>query len=309
MKYDEIITDCPQGGNGVHSWMMAVCNIAAREKIEENRLAEDIKSAMTREPSPTNEIETTIKKAYSEVGRTYEYHKETPEEREIKKEAVAKMQTNAFLKIAGDPIHASELMGISPVDTKTIKGYESQMAAKLLLYLYDRKEIVWCGGTYDMQCGIDYVENWAEKFLCLESPPPFFIPNPLTGLPGNRKDGQESYRCDQCIADWRYALFEVDLKDVTLGHQAAFWMKMIKDDKMPVESVTYSGGKSLHALIRVDCKTEIEWDKKVRNGAFMEWIKVGADKACRNPSRLSRLPGHKRDKKTTQTLLWLRGGK
>lgn len=311
MKYEELKTQCPASGSGVHSWMMALANIGARSGIDPHIVAEDIKAGMTRTENPASEVADTVAKAYKEKGETYTPDVKTPEERAFEREQVERMQARSFLRIAGEPVSSKELIDASPVDVRVpVAGYESHMAAKLLLYLYGREELLWCGEMHDGLEGVQTVETWAERFLCCEDVPPHFIPNPMTGKPGKTKGGKESFRCDDTIADWRYALFEVDHPDITLGHQAAFWLKQIrKEDGIPVEAITYSGGKSLHAIIRVDCKSEMQWDKDVRNGAFPVWMRMGADKSCRNPSRLSRLPGHKRDGERLQTLLWLRGGK
>jgi hypothetical protein len=309
MKYDEIIKQCPSSGSGVHSWMLAVSNIGAREERQPQDVVFDIRQSMTRPENPSSEVESTVRKAFGEKGSSYTVEKVSAEERILGKERLEKMRSKLFIDIADGEAKGSDLEKISPVRVDTESGYEPHMAAKLLLYMYDRKEKIWCGDKFTKGEGVDTVESWAERFLCLDEPPPFFIPNPVTGETGKAKSGTLSYRCDETIAEWRYALFEVDLEDVSLGHQASFWIKMINNGEMPIESVTYSGGKSLHALIRVDCKSEAQWDKVVRNGAFAEWIKIGADKTCRNPSRLSRLPGHKREGKTLQRLLWLRGGK
>jgi hypothetical protein len=310
MDYNQILTQCPASGSGVHSWMMTVANIGARDGVDAGQVADDIRKHMTRNPTSGSEVTETVRKAYAEKGESYTPDVKTPEEKAFQRELVAKMQSRAFLRLAGDPIEMQELANISPVDVKCIQGYESHTAAKLLLYLYDRHELVWCGEMYGGQEGLKTVEQWAESFLCCDEVPPLFIPNPMTGKGGKTKSGKESYRCDETVAEWRYALFEVDHEEITLGHQAAFWKRQIeKEDGIPVEAITYSGGKSLHALIRVDCKTEVEWDKKVRNGAFPAWMRLGADKSCRNPSRLSRLPGHMRDGERLQSLLYLRGGK
>ena len=310
MNYQEILNSCPSAGSGVHSWMLAVANIGARQGVPSEDVKRDIVEKMPRDPKPANEVEATIKKAYAEAGHQYESApKMTPAERQIAKERIDEIKARSFVRLAGGEATARDLMEISPCKVYPGKGFEPQMAAMLILRLFDRHEKIWCGKLFETDTGIDTAEAWAERFLCLDEPPPFFIPNPLTGKQGKRKDGDESWRSDECIADWRFALFEVDLPGVSLGHQAAFWIKQIEANQMPVEAITYSGGKSLHALIRVDCRDEMEWDKKVRNGAFPEWIKIGADKACRNPSRLSRLPGHKRDGDKMQSLLWLRGGK
>lgn len=309
MTYEEIITQCPPGGTGVHSWMMSVANIGARQDIPADDVQRDILANMTRPQTGGNEVSKTIEKAYREKGHRVEVPNQTAEERALQREQIEKIKARSFIRLAGREASVRELMRLSPAKVDPGPGYEAQMAAMLIARLFDRDEIIWCGGLYESLSGIDTAENWAQKFLCLDIPPPFFIPNPLTGFQGSTKSGDDSYRADSCIEDWRFALFEVDLPEVTLGHQAAFWIRMIESGEMPVEAITYSGGKSLHALIRVDCQSEMQWDKLVRNGAFPEWIKIGADKMCRNPARLSRLPGHNRTGGKMQKLLWLRGGK
>ena len=304
--FNESVSSWPLSGSGVHNYMMSISNIGAKEGINEQEIIRRIKDNMPRTPSPSNEVEQTVAKAFADAGKPYTKQVSvlTAQEKVKNKENIAKLKASNVKQFALFPSTFDDLIDSSPVNVT--KGDNPVMAARLLLYLYGRKELVWCGTFYGKGEGINTVENWAEKFLCLEEPPPFIIPNPLTGEPSEKKSGGESYRCDASIADHRYALFEIDLKEIPLEWQCGFWMKM--KDRLPLEAITYSGGKSLHALIRADCKNEMEWNNDVRSKAFPMWEKYGADMNCRNPSRLSRLPGHMRDGKTCQRLLWLRGG-
>ena len=88
------------------------------------------------------------------------------------------------------------------------------------------------------------------------------------------------------VTDFRYALVESDNMD--LGAQNA----IIRELELPVACLVYSGGKSVHAIVRVDAADYSEYRKRVdylydvckKNG-----LKI--DSQNRNPSRLSRMPG------------------
>lgn len=94
---------------------------------------------------------------------------------------------------------------------------------------------------------------------------------------------------DANVTDYRYVLIESD--SLPVERQNA----LIRELELPVVTLTYTGGKSLHAVVRVGAKDRDEYRKRVayifdvcrKNG-------LDIDKACRNPSRLSRLPGFER---------------
>lgn len=92
------------------------------------------------------------------------------------------------------------------------------------------------------------------------------------------------------ITDFRYALVESDSIDT--GKQ----LSIIKELELPVAALVHSGGKSIHAIVRIDAASYTEYKKRVnylydccqKNG-----LKI--DTQNRNPSRLSRLPGIERN--------------
>ncbi len=100
--------------------------------------------------------------------------------------------------------------------------------------------------------------------------------NPLDGK-GVKNDNVTAYR---------YALVESDKMD--LAEQNA----MIRELELPVACLVYSGGKSVHAIVKIDAGSYEEYRRRVdflysvceKNGMVI-------DKQNRNPSRLSRLPG------------------
>ena len=106
--------------------------------------------------------------------------------------------------------------------------------------------------------------------------------NPLNGQ-GVKND---------CVADFRYALVESD--NIPVAQQNG----IIHDLKLPVAALVFTGGKSLHAIVRVEAGSYKEYRERVdflykicdKNGLHV-------DRNCRNPSRLSRLPGVMRNGK------------
>ena len=88
------------------------------------------------------------------------------------------------------------------------------------------------------------------------------------------------------VTDFRYALVESDT--MTVEEQNA----IIRQLELPVACLVYSGGRSLHAIVRIDAGDYGEYRKRVdflyeicsKNG-----LKI--DTQNKNPSRLSRMPG------------------
>lgn len=94
------------------------------------------------------------------------------------------------------------------------------------------------------------------------------------------------------VTDYRYALVESD--SMELEKQNA----IIKELELPVACLVHSGGKSIHAIVRIDAADYKEYRKRVdylysickKNG-------LNIDSQNRNPSRLSRMPGVMRNGK------------
>ncbi len=88
------------------------------------------------------------------------------------------------------------------------------------------------------------------------------------------------------IKRFTYALVESD--DMPIAEQDAIYRKL----ELPIACLVHSGGKSLHAIVKVDAKDAEEYRKRVDYlYEFLEKNGLKVDKANRNPSRLSRLPG------------------
>jgi len=94
------------------------------------------------------------------------------------------------------------------------------------------------------------------------------------------------------VTEFRYALVESDTMDIEKQNA------IMRELELPIAVMVYSGGKSLHAIVRVEAANYDEYRKRVdylynvckKNG-------LNIDNQNRNPSRLSRLPGVERNGK------------
>ena len=105
------------------------------------------------------------------------------------------------------------------------------------------------------------------------------------------------------VTDYRYALVESDSTDLSTQ------FSIIKELELPVAALVYSGGKSIHAIVRVEASSADEYQKRVLylyNVCKKNGLEV--DKQNKNPSRLSRMPGVIRNDKK-QYLLEVNIGK
>ena len=100
----------------------------------------------------------------------------------------------------------------------------------------------------------------------------------------NPLDGQGAKNAN--VTEYRYALVESDT--IEIEKQNA----LLRELELPIAVLVHSGGKSLHAIVRIDAPDYTEYRKRVdflysickKNGLVI-------DTQNRNPSRLSRLPG------------------
>ena len=100
--------------------------------------------------------------------------------------------------------------------------------------------------------------------------------NPLDGNGVNNEN----------VSDFRYALVESDSMEIEAQNG------IIRQLNLPVAVLVHSGGKSLHAIVRIDADDIKEYQSRV-NYMYDICKKNGMviDTQNRNPSRLSRMPG------------------
>lgn len=105
------------------------------------------------------------------------------------------------------------------------------------------------------------------------------------------------------VIRFHYALVECDT--LSVQEQEAAYRKL----ELPIACMVHSGGKSIHAIVRVDAEDYDEYRSRVDFlYGFLEQNGIPVDKQNRNPSRLSRMPGATR-KGVPQKLIAVNIGK
>ncbi|MBQ9772861.1 MAG: PriCT-2 domain-containing protein [Lentisphaeria bacterium] len=105
-----------------------------------------------------------------------------------------------------------------------------------------------------------------------------------------KKDFKGKAPGDADVTEYRHALIEAD--DLSKEEQ---W-KLLKELNLPIKAVVWSGGKSLHAIVKIDAGNDFDLYRE-RVAALHRYLaeqNFPVDPANKNPSRLTRIPGFRR---------------
>ncbi len=180
------------------------------------------------------------------------------------------------------------------------EGYDScdQMGAQLKA-LFRPNDPVWIGSAEKDRPVWGKIMSrgeWQHHISIRGLPTDCFhlIINPL-GKPGTTKDGRPSTTADANVARCDHVLIEFD--GLPLEDQAAFWAGI---HEPRLRTLTFSGGKSIHALLFVG---DMPWEEAVSTFRDRRYGPLGVDVKVFTPSRRARLAGGVRNG-IQQTLLW-----
>jgi hypothetical protein len=122
----------------------------------------------------------------------------------------------------------------------------------------------------------------------------WFVANPVNGQEVNG-----SWRSEANLAAYHHLLLESDKAPRDL------WLRAVVQIELPILSITESGNKSLHALVRIPATDKASFDEFVgKRKASM--VRLGMDPAAIRAVQLTRLPGVTRnDNSRCQRLLYL----
>lgn len=114
-----------------------------------------------------------------------------------------------------------------------------------------------------------------------------------------------------CVTSWPYLVLESDEAPADL------WLRALVQLPFPIVAAYTSGGRSVHALVRVNADSKAAWDA-LRDDLLPIVCPLGADAGALSAVRLSRLPGclrhgkrdregklHRYDSPQLQRLVWL----
>lgn len=152
---------------------------------------------------------------------------------------------------------SNDLMALSPVPTVDLKGIDAARA--LLAAMFKPTDLILVG---TMKHGVD--ERNLRTAAVWTADPSLTAweqvkINPFTGEQAEGGNKGLTRIGEKCLA--RYPLMLLEFDELTLADQCRFWAGMVKRG-MPVVAVIYSGGKSLHGLIRVGAIDEGTWKER-----------------------------------------------
>ena len=279
------------GGGGYHPRLLGVANIGIRSGIPPTDVAAALR---THTPAggrrvPDREIADAVNKAMD--GRAMPSRRTALPRWRPPRPTPPPFDAAGFLaaRVAeGRGFSEADIWEASPVRAETPP---EQDALLLLEALYAPGDVLFIGDQYGR--AVKTVAQWLADIRAGQPLPPHIIPNPLTGATAPTKDGRPSFRADACVRSFRFAVAEFD--GLSREDQLSFWWAV----NLPVCALIDSGGKSLHAWIRIDgVETAEKWTALVEGRLFGQYlIPLGCDAACRNEARLSRMPGHLRTEK------------
>jgi len=192
-------------------------------------------------------------------------------------------------------INADWLREQSPIPVPTVTS------AEFLEHLYQVGERVVVFTTFRSQ-GQRVYEVGSQNEDALPAGGPdgvWFLVNPVDGqyYPNPRQEGKPSRRSEESITSWRYLVLESDVADPNA------WLSCLVQFPLRIVAVYTSGGRSIHALVRLDATSKQDWDTK-RSVIAPIVVALGADEHALTAVRLSRLPGTMRGERQ-QELLYL----
>ncbi len=298
-RYQQKLQSIPAPGTGCNPYLLGVADLGVMAGIDHKTIHDNIRQAIP--PGDRRVSDAEITRAINTALRDHQAGTYTPRPRQdpaVKdgKTSLRRIIDQAPFNDEVDIWEASPLRVWDPPKDHT---------ALLLEALYMPDDLLFTGGLYDTDT-IRTVAEWLEYFRNGGKAGPHIIPNPLTGTLGPKKSGDgETLRGDLTVKEYRYCVVEFD--GLSREDQIKFWSAA----RLPIVALIDSGNKSIHAWLQVSklagVKTPEQWDEQIKHRLYEKLlIPLGVDPACKNASRLSRLPGHFRSEKNSmQRLLWL----
>jgi hypothetical protein len=262
-------------------------------------------------PPAPREVENTIQKAYSEDtafrGVTTHRVASLPPPQII---PIGKwLDTHPFEMTPAEKL-ADWRAGVREVlDAVPNERYASHQALQLMA-MFRKTDLVYAGQVDGGKSALCYstVADWLstdERRACLAKAN-YITVNPLSRA--SRTDGDVSTHGNLLIeydkpfdGSSEDALSPMSLDE--LGNhpddprlKQLVLLDYLIDAGLPIAAVTYSGGKSFHAVLKLaNVRNKDEWDQKVKGLIYPLLSIMGADRANCNPARLTRLAGASRN--------------
>ena len=282
------INPCPASGQGCHGWMFGAAHALVANQYDNEFIDLWITHHLQRDPQP-REIADTVAKVRAEAEGLIEPQPKVSLKREKDEDRLTALT-------AEGPLSVEEFRQSSPVDPTTVTTHA------FLSALYgDRHNLIF---TEQQSQGLTvWNKSLPEKATAAavtnNTEGAWIMVNPVTGAYKSiERIGKRSRRAEENLVAYEYILVESDSVDMEL------WLRVLTKLDLPIVSVTTSGSKSAHALVRVNAKDRADYLEKAAEIADLV-VPLGADPAAMSAVRLTRVPGCvRKDTGKAQELIW-----
>jgi hypothetical protein len=295
-----ILRPCPAPGDGVHHWIIQVAWDAKRSGLSIAEAEVVISRLITRSPQP-NEIHGALKKVYG--GTTSNVLSKTICTTYSPPKLAAVATRLPWFGVD----HLRRKSPVDPANCSTLQYLHSIYRGRERTLVFDKMDInepiIWERNPE----GLEYEENELGEFKnSSRGMGAWFLANPVTGdwlelerLKSKTNPKGQSLRAEENLTDWRFLVLESDTALPEL------WIPTLAQLPLPIVSIVTSGGRSIHALVRIDARNKQEWET-AKNTLGPMMVELGADKGALSAVRLTRLPGcFRAEKNNWQALLYL----
>jgi hypothetical protein len=297
----ELLCNCPTAGKGVHPWLFRVARYLHHYHTPEEICAilRDRTCACGRAIDPHEFIDavsnsgackwTPSGKTASELREDWLKNPTTRKVPVFDPELALRTASRVPIEITPEWLKERSPVGVTLPTQYFLEAIFGPRERVLIFNRYKSQGLLWPGGVFLA----DFVkERWPEGawFLC----------NPVDGeVHFNPRLQKDSRRSEESVTSFRYAVLECDLEP--RSQWRPIWLKILVSLPLPIVSIVDSGGKSDHALVRIDSDSKASWDQFKRD-TLRKLVSLGADDGALSAVRLTRLPGCWRDQARQELL-------
>jgi hypothetical protein len=288
---------CPpdeEGAPTINGWIYTVARASAKQRntfgnILTAEQAEDFIRANLTRPEKGNEVRRAVAKAYSQTYTGNSTSTPRVEFEPYNPELLAEIASHVPFEVTDDWLaeHSPEsVLDVSP--------------AQFLDALFEPWEFVAVkrheadlGFTY--QPGVAALAKELNTYVEQSNVGAWYYANPIAGT---RRESGACYGDDK-TSDFRNLMVESDDAPKEL------WLAMVVQMRSPILALYESGGRSVHAIIRVEASKKEEFDKIAANYK-RQLVPLGMCKGSGKATQATRLPGvYRANKGRYQKLLYL----
>ena len=291
---------CPESGSGqrlVHKWILPAANACKHFGLPIEEAHAWIEERMSREPDNNREIPDTLAYVYgSEPGTITGTRTAKPKHEPFKPEQLRKAIAQVDIP---DPVQYLRKQSPLPVDIRpsdylrAISEPGEFRVAMPSQEAFGSEVRLW--KHYEKEAVLAKADSRVDSLMNGSRLGAWFLNQPVDGI---EQDG--SYRRIVNVTTWRFAVIETD-EDITSDD----WLRLLITLPLPIVSITHSGSRGAHALMRTNTSTKEELEAYIIS-ELLPLTVFGADPSALTAHRLTRLPNCWRGEKgQQQTLFYL----